>query len=81
VERRTASRRVRAVDHAVGTALRHRTDPVPGLTRRESRRAGGWDHGRGLGPRPGPGSGRTGDGIRLRSATGAPKVVRPSAPW
>src|ERR1700733_1747365 len=31
VDRRAASQRRRAVDRAVGTAARHRTDPVPDL--------------------------------------------------
>ena len=66
-------------EHAVRAAVRHRADPVPDLTRREGLRAGRACGPRGLGPRPGHGSGRTGNGIRLRSVTGAPKVARPSA--
>src|SRR5579872_5311047 len=31
VERRTTPRRVRVVDHPVGTAVHHRADPVPGV--------------------------------------------------
>jgi hypothetical protein len=31
VEGRAASRRIRPVDHAVGTAVRHRADPAPDL--------------------------------------------------